>query len=79
MPHSLGWAVFALTFVLFTPAYALTDSLSSLATTRRTISESDPGSVELGVKFTGRVSGTVSKNRFYKGTQNTGRHTVNLW
>ena len=39
----------------------------------------DASSVELGVKFTSSVNGTVSAIRFYKSLQNTGTHTVALW
>lgn len=42
-------------------------------------SSSDTGSVELGVKFTAEVSGSVTGVRFYKGTLNQGVHTGNLW
>src|SRR3954454_424521 len=40
---------------------------------------SDTNSVELGVKFVSSVNGTISAIRFYKGSQNTGTHTVSLW
>ena len=43
------------------------------------ISVNDPNSVELGVKFSADVSGTVSSIRFYKGGQNTGTHVGQLW
>jgi hypothetical protein len=39
----------------------------------------DPESVELGVKFTSDVNGYINGVRFYKGSQNTGPHVVNLW
>jgi hypothetical protein len=61
------------------PAQAATDSLWSTATTPANANEPDSSSVELGVKFTSSVSGTVSAIRFYKGAQNTGTHTVSLW
>ena len=35
--------------------------------------------VELGVKFTASVSGSVTGIRFYKGAANTGSHVGNLW
>ena len=35
--------------------------------------------VELGVKFTSDVSGSVSGVRFYKASTNTGTHVGNLW
>ena len=39
----------------------------------------DPGSVELGVKFTPSVKGTVTGIRFYKAAANTGTHIGSLW
>jgi hypothetical protein len=41
------------------------------------VSDSEP--VELGVRFSSDVSGLVLGVRFYKGEQNTGRHTGSLW
>src|SRR5206468_3944553 len=35
--------------------------------------------VELGVKFTADVAGTITGIRFYKATANTGAHVGNLW
>ncbi|WP_369797936.1 DUF4082 domain-containing protein [Cryobacterium sp. MLB-32] len=39
----------------------------------------DAGSVELGLKFSSTVAGTVSGVRFYKSTANTGTHSGSLW
>ncbi|WP_204034657.1 DUF4082 domain-containing protein [Micromonospora qiuiae] len=39
----------------------------------------DDGAVELGVKFTPMISGTVIGLRFYQGPGNTGAHTGTLW
>jgi hypothetical protein len=45
-----------------------------------TVIDSGPGaSVELGVKFTSDLSGTITGLRFYKSTANTGTHIGNLW
>ncbi|RCG27039.1 DUF4082 domain-containing protein [Sphaerisporangium album] len=44
-----------------------------------TPSNADSGSVELGVKFTAQMDGTVTGVRFYKGAGNTGTHVGNLW
>jgi hypothetical protein len=41
--------------------------------------DTDTGGVELGVKFTSTVSGSVSAIRFYKGPGNTGAHTGTIW
>ncbi|MDQ2838630.1 MAG: DUF4082 domain-containing protein [Actinomycetota bacterium] len=39
----------------------------------------DPGSVELGVKFSSDADGIVTGVRFYKNADNTGVHTGSLW
>ncbi len=39
----------------------------------------DPGSVELGVKFSSDADGIVTGVRFYKNADNTGIHTGSLW
>ncbi|WP_066285868.1 N,N-dimethylformamidase beta subunit family domain-containing protein [Arthrobacter sp. B6] len=39
----------------------------------------DTGSVEVGLKFSSEVTGTVTGVRFYKSAANTGTHTGNLW
>lgn len=43
------------------------------------ITVDDPNAVELGVKISSNVDGYVLGIRFYKGPQNIGKHTVNLW
>jgi hypothetical protein len=43
------------------------------------IDSGDGSSVELGVKFTADVSGSITGIRFYKATANTGAHVVSLW
>jgi hypothetical protein len=49
------------------------------ATTPTTADAGDGSSVEVGVKFTSDVSGTVTGIRFYKSAANTGTHVGNLW
>lgn len=39
----------------------------------------DNGAIELGVKFSSDVSGSVTGVRFYKGPANTGTHQGSLW
>ncbi|CAN2533303.1 hypothetical+protein [Methylocapsa aurea] len=39
----------------------------------------DPNSVELGVRFSSAVAGTISGLRFYKNFINIGAHTAHLW
>jgi hypothetical protein len=43
------------------------------------LTASDASAVELGVKFQSSVAGRITAIRFYKGPQNTGRHTAHLW
>lgn len=45
----------------------------------RVTSASDRQAVELGMRFSATVSGTVVGVRFYKGRANTGRHYGRLW
>ena len=47
--------------------------------TPATITQNDPNSVELGVKFQAATTGTITGIRFYKGPQNTGTHVADLW
>jgi hypothetical protein len=54
-------------------------SLFDAADTPANPSWNDPSSIELGVKFTSDVSGTVTAIRFYKSSQNTGTHNGSLW
>ncbi|MCK1716791.1 DUF4082 domain-containing protein [Bradyrhizobium sp. 141] len=60
-----------------TPSSNLT--LFSITDTPAVISNSDSGSVELGVKFVPAASGKISGIRFYKGAENTGTHIGDLW
>ncbi|WP_376717287.1 DUF4082 domain-containing protein [Bradyrhizobium sp. 62B] len=39
----------------------------------------DTSPIEVGVKFTASVSGTITGLRFYKGSLNTGPHIADLW
>ncbi|GAB3493916.1 DUF4082 domain-containing protein [Amycolatopsis cihanbeyliensis] len=54
-------------------------SLFSAATLPTTPSADDPGSYELGVRFSSSAAGTIAGVKFYKGTGNTGTHTGSLW
>lgn len=47
--------------------------------TPATIDSGDPGSVEIGVKFTSELYGSVTGIRFYKAATNTGTHVGSLW
>jgi hypothetical protein len=48
-------------------------------TTPTVVDSGDGSSVELGVKFSSEVYGTVSGIRFYKAAANTGTHVGSLW
>lgn len=41
--------------------------------------DNDPNAVELGVRFRADLDGFITGVRFWKGPQNTGTHTGNLW
>ena len=58
-----------------TQTFSAWDSSAVPATT----SQSDPNGVELGVKFTVDMAGTINGLKFYKGVGNTGVHVGNLW
>lgn len=47
--------------------------------TPTTIDGNDPDPIEVGVKFTSDISGSVTGVRFYKAAANTGTHTGSLW
>jgi hypothetical protein len=49
------------------------------AATPTTADSGDTSTVNLGVKFTSDVAGTVNGIRFYKGAANTGTHVGSLW
>jgi len=70
----------ALTFAI--PAAATTCQSCSIWTTAATpavASVQDGNPVELGVRFRSDVAGVITGIRFYKGSQNTGPHTGNLY
>ena len=54
-------------------------SLWTSATTPSIVDSKDGSAVELGLKFTADVDGTISGARFYKSSANTGTHTASLW
>jgi len=60
-------------------AAASASSLWSSGTTPLVLDSSDPNPVELGVRFTPTVSGSITGVRFYKAATNTGTHTASLW
>ncbi|AGA31260.1 DUF4082 domain-containing protein [Singulisphaera acidiphila] len=54
-------------------------SLWNAAVTPAIGSVNDTHAVELGLKFTSDVAGTINGVRFYKGPSNTGTHVAHLW
>ncbi|MBX3596584.1 MAG: DUF4082 domain-containing protein [Rhizobiaceae bacterium] len=58
---------------------APTQSLFSAADVPTIVNENDPNPVQLGMKFQTDVDGWITGFSFYKGSQNTGTHTANLW
>ncbi|MCO5064180.1 MAG: DUF4082 domain-containing protein [Rhizobiaceae bacterium] len=61
------------------PAVVATQSLFSASDVPTILNENDPQPVQLGMKFQTDVAGWITGFKFYKGTQNTGTHTANLW
>jgi hypothetical protein len=54
-------------------------SLFSTSDVPATVTVNDTSSVELGVVFSSSSAGNITAILFYKGPQNTGTHTVELW
>jgi Domain of unknown function (DUF4082)/Domain of unknown function (DUF1929)/Bacterial Ig domain len=68
------------TAVNFTAQVAIvTTSIWSSSTTPANVAASDPGPVELGVKFRTSQAGFITGIRFYKGSGNSGTHVGKLW
>jgi hypothetical protein len=66
------------------PASAATSAVTPQSTildfaTPTTVDGADTNAVELGVKFTASVNGSVTGIRFYKSALNTGTHSGSLW
>ncbi len=70
----------AVTGLVSTKATAATCPCNLFGTTTPSkITEADPASVELGLKFSTDTAGTATGVRFYKGPKNTGTHVGKLW
>jgi hypothetical protein len=54
-------------------------SLFAPADTPVNKSWSDAGALEVGVRFSSSAPGRITGIRFYKGLENTGKHTATLW
>lgn len=62
-----------------TPASAATETLFSASHRPKVVNSSSTRAVEVGMKFRSSSSGVISAVRFFKGSKNTGTHTVSLW
>ena len=58
---------------------AVTPRASIFESATPAVNSTDPGSIELGVKFRADVAGSVRGLRFYKAPANTGAHVGSLW
>ncbi len=67
------------TLVITISAKTSGSSLFSTSNTPAVLTEPDPSSVELGVRFYSAKPGKVRGIRFYKGPKNTGTHGAHLW
>ncbi len=56
-----------------------TSSLFSSSQTPTIAADSDPSSVELGVRFVASAGGQITAIRYYKSAQDTGTHVGSLW
>jgi len=66
-------------FLASAPASAAPTAVLYPSAVPATITDPDPNSVVLGLRFSSSVDGTISGIRFYKGPRNTGKHTGTLW
>ncbi|TVT10600.1 DUF4082 domain-containing protein [Amycolatopsis bartoniae] len=73
MPNAVTWHFTAST------VQACPCSLFSSATVPLVLSADEATSLELGVRFSSSVAGSVTGVKFYKGGGNTGTHTGSLW
>lgn len=76
MSRFLSWCLISL-FLLGTAHAQL--SLWSNTTVPAEVSHADGAATELGVKFKSDIGGFIRSVRFYKGSANTGIHTVSLY
>jgi Domain of unknown function (DUF4082)/Bacterial Ig domain/Putative Ig domain len=67
------------TLALTINAAAPPASLFSTSSVPAIVTVNDPNPVELGVQFSAASAGNIIGMRFYKGPQNTGTHTAELW
>ena len=68
-----------LTLTIFPATGPVVYSLFSTDSVPAAIGVNDPNPVELGVKFSTAIAGSVIGMRFYKSPQDTGTHTAELW
>ncbi|WP_247821498.1 DUF4082 domain-containing protein [Bradyrhizobium sp. 187] len=75
----LGSLAASETFNITVTTTASTVSLFSSSDTPSVLSSSDTSQVNLGVKFTSSVTGTITGVKYYKGASDTGTHSGSLW
>jgi hypothetical protein len=61
------------------PAFADSQTALDPGALPTVVTDPDTVPVELGMKFSSSVNGTIDEIRFYKAPQNTGVHTGSLW
>src|SRR3954465_14468042 len=76
---SFSFLIAGLLFFFAFSAHAQTNSFWSNNATPAATTGNDPGSVELGLKFSSNVAGSITAIRFYKATNSSGTHTGTVW
>ncbi|GAA2036507.1 hypothetical protein GCM10009839_41840 [Catenulispora yoronensis] len=76
MPSATQWGF---TTGTTPPPFTCPCSVFDSGATPAVADAADTASVELGLRFSASVDGTITGIRFYKGTDNTGTHTGSLW
>jgi PKD repeat protein len=74
-----GATDYTTTVIVAAPSATTTTSLWSSSAKPTVASDPDTNAVEIGVKFTSDVAGSITGLRFYKGSGNTGTHVGHLW
>lgn len=77
-PVAFGGSIRYAASLTVTAASPTTYSLWSAATPT-VVDSGDAQAIELGLKFTSSVSGSITGLRFYKSAANTGTHLAHLW
>jgi Domain of unknown function (DUF4082) len=78
-PTEISMSALIIGFLVMGSGSATAASLFLASDVPVIVTANDPNPVELGVKFSASTAGSITALRFYKGPQNTGAHTGNLW